>query len=346
MADSSVSIRAELKRILFIVVVVVFPIIAGVLWWKRHDKALSDAPPIEIAVAVHLAEASGQSIRDATQMRVDELNAAGGVAGRRVQVVVHDDQGKVDKAGDVAKKVAASGAVAVIGHQYSDMAIGAAEVYAANKIPLISPAATNDAVTKGNPWAFRTIFNDTQQGRFLAAYMKHGLGVSRIGFVATEGVYSEHLKRVFLDEAENHELDSRGGVVLPRDADVSAIKQALEGLLNQESPPEALFLPLTFTDLGARVLRALYEIGFEGPLVATDSLAGEFLFEEIDKVRDPKVEKSDYTRNLMAAMPLIFDTANASAQRFRQNYRDRVGAEPRWEAAFAYDAMDLALAWR
>ena len=113
----------------------------------------------------------------AIELVLDEVNAAGGVNGRRVELSVHDDANDPERAVALAQELADdSRTIAVIGHNTSACSIAAGQVYAETGLPAVSSAATSNSVTAGNPWYFRVIFDDRAQGRFVMAYVREALG--------------------------------------------------------------------------------------------------------------------------------------------------------------------------
>ena len=152
--------------------------VAAMAIWLDHGGARGT--PIRVAFAGPL---SGLSVEDglagvrAIELIFDQVNAAGGIGGRPLVLDVYDDQNNPERARANAPEITDEpNTIAVIGHNYSTCSIAAGEIYAARGLPAISSAATNVAVTRDNPWYFRTIFNDRAQGRFIALYLKGGPG--------------------------------------------------------------------------------------------------------------------------------------------------------------------------
>src|SRR5262249_21325851 len=120
-------------------------------------------------------------IRHGVEVAVDDVNAAGGVLGRKVVMAIEDDQCDSRRAVAVANEVAAKGATLVVGHFCSGASISASAVYAEEGILQItpasaSPALTDEAAAKGWTNVFRTCGRDDAQGvsagQFLAQRYK------------------------------------------------------------------------------------------------------------------------------------------------------------------------------
>src|SRR5499427_9551358 len=116
-----------------------------------------------------------QMVKGAT-MAVDEINAAGGVNGQKLELLVGDDACDPKQATAVANKMVSDKVVFVAGHYCSSSSIPASEIYKEGKVLQITPASTNPALTdgafaKGNTTVFRTVGRDDIQGPTMAKYV-------------------------------------------------------------------------------------------------------------------------------------------------------------------------------
>jgi branched-chain amino acid transport system substrate-binding protein len=90
-------------------------------------------------------------------MAVDEVNSAGGVNGRRIHLTVYDDGDQPARARELARQIAGTPALAVLGQVASSAGVAAGAVYKTEQIPAITGAASSAAVTQGNDWFFRML---------------------------------------------------------------------------------------------------------------------------------------------------------------------------------------------
>ena len=135
--------------------------------------------PILIGLTGPFSQPRGVSMRHAAQLAADEINAAGGIHGRRLQFVVADDSGSEDQAIRIAKAFSDSaGLVAVVGHLSSNTTLAAGRVYGAGANPLlmISPSASSPDLTGFSPYLFRVTPNDLNQGQQIARFARRALG--------------------------------------------------------------------------------------------------------------------------------------------------------------------------
>lgn len=165
---------------------------------ERKDANANDPiDRIKIGVLVPLSgdhARPGTGMLNAAQLAADELNASGGVLGRRLEVVSGDDRCDPEIAGRAADKLVASGVVGVVGGYCSGAAIPASAATDAKGIPYISAFATNPAVTdRGLRTVFRIPGRDDQQAAFAARFLAGPAGVRRLAVLHDNTVYAKDL---------------------------------------------------------------------------------------------------------------------------------------------------------
>ena len=130
---------------------------------------------IKLGVAGPLTGGSaafGAQLKNGTEQAVEDINAAGGILGQKIQLYVGDDRADPKEGVSVANKFVGDGVKFVIGHFNSGVTMPASEVYQENGILEITPAATNPRVTERNMWnIFRTCGRDDQQGAVAGEYI-------------------------------------------------------------------------------------------------------------------------------------------------------------------------------
>src|SRR5688572_18061936 len=113
----------------------------------------------------------GQSSHKGTQLAIDELNAAGGVLGRKFKLVTEDDQSLAGQPATIVRKlITQDKAIAILGEVASSKSLEAAPICQQNKIPMISPASTNPKVTEVGDYIFRICFIDPFQGTVMSKF--------------------------------------------------------------------------------------------------------------------------------------------------------------------------------
>jgi branched-chain amino acid transport system substrate-binding protein len=143
----------------------------------------------------------GISTRNGIDMAVDEVNKSGGLLGKKVRVIVEDDQGKPEEAQTVVTKLITKDQVmAVLGEVASSRTMAAAPVAQQSGIPLISPSSTNPKVTEIGDYIFRVCFIDPFQGLVMAKFARNTLKVKNVAILRDiKNDYSVGLADVFVD---------------------------------------------------------------------------------------------------------------------------------------------------
>ena len=148
----------------------------------------------------------GEQIQQGAQMAVADINASGGVLGKRIVLQVADDACDPDQAVAVAKKLAAEGIVFVAGHTCSHSSIPASKVYEKAGILMISPASTNPRLTdEGGANVFRVVGRDDRQGVVAGDYLADAWGGKKIAVLHDNSTYGKGLA----DETRK-QLNKRG----------------------------------------------------------------------------------------------------------------------------------------
>ena len=238
--------------------------------------ACSEGRPILIGVSGPFSQPRGVSMRHAAQLAAEEINAAGSIGGRRLQLVFVDDSGSEDRAVRIAKAFSDSAAmVAVVGHLSSNTTLAAGRVYSAGANPLvmISPSASSPDLTGFSPYVFRVTPNDLNQGQQIARFARRSLesgGARRAGVIFINNEYGRGLRRAFAAE-----FSGLGGAILEEDpylTDTPSLEPYLSRM-RQRGGVDVLVLACERpgAELALRELRAL---GLHWPVIGGDALTG------------------------------------------------------------------------
>ncbi len=169
---------------------------------------------------------------NAVKLVADKVNAAGGIDGKMIEVVVEDDQCKAEIAVNTAAKLVGEDVVAVIGHICSGATKAALDIYNSSSIPTISPSATSPELTQSGdyPNFLRTIAPDDAQAVLQVDFAINTLGAKKIAVLHDKGDYGKGLAE-FAKAAI--EADGSASVVLfegvtPGAVDYSAVINKIE----------------------------------------------------------------------------------------------------------------------
>jgi branched-chain amino acid transport system substrate-binding protein len=138
--------------------------------------------------------AFGAQIQKGAEAAVAEINAAGGINGEKIEIVLGDDVSDPKQGISVANKFVADGVKFVIGHFNSGVSIPASEVYAENGLIEVTPAATNPVFTERGLWnTFRTCGRDDKQGTIAGAYIAEHFKDGKIAVIHDKTPYGQGL---------------------------------------------------------------------------------------------------------------------------------------------------------
>ncbi len=141
---------------------------------------------------------------------VDEINREGGILGRKINLLVFDNQSTPIGSTLAAKEAAEANVVAIVGPDWSSHSIAVARVAQEVGIPMISSLSTNPEVTKIGDYIFRICFTDDFQGKVIARFARQDLDATTVViFVDVTSDYSLKLSEIFRENFEQ-----RGGRVL------------------------------------------------------------------------------------------------------------------------------------
>jgi len=174
----------------------------------------------------------GLPIAKAAKLVVEEINAKGGVLGKKVELVVEDDVCKPEVATNTATKLASQGVPVVVGHVCSGATKAALGIYKASKIIAMSASATNPDLTQSGeyPNFFRTIASDDAQAKLEVEFALNTLKLKKIAVLHDKGDYGKGLAEYakgFIEKSGKAEVVFYEGIT-PGAVDYSAVVQKIK----------------------------------------------------------------------------------------------------------------------
>jgi branched-chain amino acid transport system substrate-binding protein len=173
----------------------------------------------------------GKGFKSAVQLLADQTNAAGGINGKKVELIIEDDKGDPKEAALVADRMVANKVAAVIGAYNSTATEPISVIYNKNNILHITPSSTRTTLTdKGFKQFFRTCFLDDRQGLFAARFMKEILGNKNIAILHDNSTYAQGLAEDTKKYAEQQGLNIVFfDAINPKDQDFTPVLTRLKG---------------------------------------------------------------------------------------------------------------------
>ena len=178
------------------------------------------ADPIKVGVVgVHSGELAPYGISGlrGVELAVKQINAQGGLLGRPFERIVEDDLCKPKEAAIIATKLIVQDVHAVIGHICSGATLAALEIYKEARVVVISPSATNPALTRSGryPNFFRTIAPDDEQARVQVEFTLDVLKKKNVAVLHDKGVYGKGLAeyvKAFLERSDQGNMALYEGI--------------------------------------------------------------------------------------------------------------------------------------
>jgi branched-chain amino acid transport system substrate-binding protein len=270
--------------------------------------------------------AFGAQLKQGVEQAVEDINAAGGILGQKIELEVGDDRGDPKEGVSVANKFAADGVKFVIGHFNSGVTIPSSEVLQDNGILEITPAATNPRVTERGMWnIFRVCGRDDQQGGMAGAIIADKYKGKRVAIVHDKTTYGQGLAeetRKALHAKGMKEVMFEG--VNKDDKDFTALVSKLKA-----ANPDLVYWG-GLHDTGGIILRQMRDQGLRAPMMGGDGLADD----EFAAIAGPGAEGT-----LMTFSP--DPRTNPKNKEIVELFRKKRGFEPQAYTLYSYAAMQI-----
>ena len=273
------------------------------------------------------AAAYGEAEVAGFKLAVDEINAKGGINGKKVKLESMDDKGDATEASNAFNKLAGDNSVlGVVGPTISSTTAAVAPLADQSKLPTIAPAATSDSIETGG-YMFRTCFKDSYQGEIAAKFAAETLKVKKVAVLyGTGDPYSSGVGEAFAKAAEKLGLE-----VVDKESSSSADDTEYSAQLQkiQASGAELLYAPYYYSVAGPYIIPQARSVGFEGYVMGPDGYDGLKL----------TGDKSQYNKTYYTTHYSADDNTNTKVQDFIKSYKSKNNAEPNTFAALGYDTI-------
>ena len=270
----------------------------------------------------------GVSSVQGAKLAVEQINAAGGILGQPIQLIVEDNGSKAGETATIARKfISQDKVVAILGDLTSSATMEGAPLAQAAKIPLLTPSATNVAITRIGNYIFRSCFIDPFTGKIMAKFALDQLKAKQaIVMTDVKQDYS-----VGLTDAIRQYFTENGARIsntLSYSSGDTDFRTQLTGV--RMAHPDVVFLPGYYTEAALILLQAK-QLGIKCPFVGGEGWDSPALVQVAGKAADGNY----YTDHFSAADP------EPRVQKFVQTYRAKYAALPDALAALWYDGAEL-----
>src|SRR5262245_46797718 len=209
----------------------------------------------------------GQSTARGIALAVREVNASGGIKGKRLELRSYDDRGSSQEAGTaVTRLITNDKVVALIGENTSSSSIAGGRVAQQYDVPMISPSATNPAVTQVGDKIFRVCFLDSFQGWVDAKFAREQLKAGTAAILYDQAqAYSKGLAQYFREA-----FMGRGGTIATEQAYTGGDQDFSAQLTTiREAHVDVVFVPGYYTEGGNIAIQAR-KLGITAALLGGD----------------------------------------------------------------------------
>ncbi|MEP6922282.1 MAG: ABC transporter substrate-binding protein [bacterium] len=269
----------------------------------------------------------GESAKNGVLMAAEEINQAGGINGRKLDIVIEDDQGSPERAATVVDKLVTQyKVIALIGGGASGSSLAAGPKAQSAKVPLISPSSTNPAVTQIGDYIFRACFMDAFQGEVMAKFAATTLKAKQAAVMLDfNSPYSRGLTEFF-----ELSFTKQGGQVVSKqsytqgDADFKGQLMAIKA-----SQPDVIYLPGYYGDV-AIIAKQARQMELTQPLLGGDGWDAPELWQLAGDALNGSYISNHYS----------VEDPSPAIQKFVHDFKQHYGnLTPDAHAALAYDAM-------
>lgn len=275
----------------------------------------------------------GNATYEGLALAIDEVNAAGGVNGKKITLIKADSKSEASEAANAATKLISDDKVKVlVGPATTGSVLAEVRIATDAKIPIIAPCATSPKVTvedgKVQPYVFRSCFIDPQQGSVMAKFAQDNLKAkTAVVYVDSSSDYSKSLGQVF-----KQKFEEAGGKVLMEEAFLQKdqdFKATLTKLKTANA--DVMFVPAYYEEVG-KIVKQAREIGITTPILGTDGWD------------DPKVAdiagKDALNKTYFSTH---YSDKDESVKPFIDAFNKKYGHAPNVFAALGYDAGKMLI---
>ncbi len=268
----------------------------------------------------------GIQIWQGAELAADEVNAQGGIMGKKIEIVPADDSADPNKAQSVANNLISQGIVAVVGHKDSGVSIPASAVYHAAGIVQVTPTSSNPQLTdQGFDTVFRVCPVDQTQGPVLAEFMIQTQGLKQIAVIYANTAYGIGLHDEFEQRAKELGVTPVASEEINRgDKDFTTTLQKIQPLA-----PQAIFYAGSLPE-AIIIVQQMKELGIKAVFVG-----GDTLFQPEFIVQTGSASEGDYVSSFF---PDMLQASNQADKNWVSEYRDTFKRNPGGNSSGGYVA--------
>lgn len=247
--------------------------VAGAVLVFFNSMGLAQTQPIKIATLAELSGAgasAGTNFKNGVELAVKEINAAGGILGRKLENSVSDTQTNPGVAKGLAQKAVDGGVVAVFGPVFSGSIMVSMNETKRAEIPNFVAGEATSITQQGNPFVFRTSFTQSTAMPKVARYIQGDLRAKSVAVMYVNNDFGKGGRDAIIKSLEGRRLTVAADISTePGQIDFSA-----SVLKAKQANADTLFVYLNEEE-SARLLRELRKQGWDKPVIGESTLTGQ-----------------------------------------------------------------------
>lgn len=274
------------------------------------------------------AAADGESAYNSAKLAVDQLNEAGGVLGKKLELVNYDDQLDPKQAVSIAQRLTTrDGVVAVVSGSYSGPTRAAAPIFERAKIPMMAAYAVHPDIPKAGDYIFQQSFSGVVQGRAAAVVAAKQLNAKKVAILAVDNDFGLTITSGFEEQAKKLGLE-----IVSVDKFKMGDKEFTPVLTKiKQSKPDVLFV-VGYAVEGAQIVRQAHDLNLGARILGTEGLDSTVQFLQV---------VAEAGEGVVIVTNLNRDDKDPQTQAYIKAYRERYGHDPDMVGASVYDAFQL-----
>lgn len=272
----------------------------------------------------------GKQTVNGIQLAFKEVNAAGGINGKKITLVLADNKSEPSEAANaIVKLITQDKVVAVLGPVSSSNVLATSQIAIDNKIPLITATGTNPKITVENgkvkPYVFRSCFIDPFQGKVMSDFATKSLKAKTAAiFIDNSSDYSKGLAEVF-----EQSFTAAGGKIIAKEAFLQKDQDFKATLTKiKAANPDLLYIPAYYEEVG-KIVKQARELGMTVPFLGTDGWDDPKL---VEIAGAPALNNGFFSNHYSS------QDKDPNIVKFTEAYKKEYGQEPSALAALGYDA--------
>ena len=269
----------------------------------------------------------GQESVNGMKLALEKINSKK-AKNKTIQLIVEDNKGEpLDSANAVRKLISVDNVLAIVGSVASSNTLAGAPIAQKEKVPMLTPASTNEAVTKQGEFISRTCFTDAFQGVVMAKFAYESLQKKKAAIIVDmSSDYSKGLAKVFTEK-----FKELGGEIIDEDFAYQQKDTDFRSLLRKvkRKKPDVIFLPGYYTEVGL-LLNQARSMKIDTPFLGGDGW---------DSPKLQELAGENGIVNNYISSHFSPDDTDPMVQEFVKEYEKAYGQKPGAMAALGYDGL-------